>query len=453
MSSRKPDAISCSCHVPTRHTTPADRAAAVLSLRLLHPPARADVVTCFITIIVNDMNNLCGCCADVCLQPSNDLRELAGAQLQSLFQVLRRVSPGSHNSCKACVYARRADSLDAPQMKLQRVACCKSAQLTSSAAFGFSSSSTSPGSNNSLQELDEVLTLHRAAWEPGSSSGGSSGCETEALLINEEIVLLPSSNLLVLPLAEAGVLVGLLVVEVHHKPGSPVPHQPQPLEQQQDQQGQPVWELPLVLGLSEDVLWALRMCVGPLAKACAMDLRTALAGAQQEARQRCVTLQASCCGHGHVAGFLVSHTKEIEQLLKRKLIFTSCPDQGTLGCLALCSWSTSWHVPVEVFFDNCMRLSASANTEEYYKLQQAHWFATCAYSPAVSHTEASLHCSLLHRCLYMQACALTPAGGPRPPQGPGYLWHHAGPQATNRSDWGARVRHGRWDAPAGPAPG
>jgi hypothetical protein len=174
-------------------------------------------------------------------------------------------------------------------MKLQRVACCKSAQLSSSSAFGFSSSSSNPDSNNSFEELDEVLTLHRAAWEPGNSSSGSSGCETEALLINEEIVLLPSSNLLVLPIAEAGVLVGMLVVEVHNKPGGPVPHQPQPLEQQQqDQQGQPVWELPPVLGLSEDVLWALRMCVGPLAKACAMDLRTALAGAQQEARQRCV---------------------------------------------------------------------------------------------------------------------------------------------------------------------
>jgi hypothetical protein len=247
---------------------------------------------CNNTIVAETRLIYFGCCTYACLQPSNDLRELAAAQLQSLFQVLRRVSPGSHNSCKACVYARRADSLDAPQMKLQRVACCKSAQLTSSAAFGFSSSSTNPGSNNSFEELDEVLTLHRAAWEPGSSSG-SSGCETEALLINEEIVLLPSSNLLVLPLAEAGVLVGLLVVEVHNKPGSPVPHQPQPLEQQQqqqqqDQQGQPVWELPPVLGLSEDVLWALRMSVGPLAKACAMDLRTALAGAQQEARQRCV---------------------------------------------------------------------------------------------------------------------------------------------------------------------
>jgi hypothetical protein len=220
------------------------------------------------------------------------LRELAAAQLQSLFQVLRRVSPGSHSSCKACVYARRADSLDAPQMRLQRVACCKSAQLQPAVTLGYSGGSSSPGSNNSFEELDEILTLHRAAWEPGSSSsGGSSGCETEALLINEEIVLLPSSNLLVLPLAESGVLVGLLVVEVLNKPGSPVPHQPQPLQQQQQQQqdqqqGQPAWELPPVLGLSEDVLWTLRMSVPPLAKACAMDLRTALAGAQQEARQR-----------------------------------------------------------------------------------------------------------------------------------------------------------------------
>lgn len=233
------------------------------------------------------------------LQPSHDLRELAAAQLHSLFQVLRRVAPSSNGSCKACVYARRADSLDAPQMKLQRVACCKSAQAQqhSSSIFGFSSSGSggdgsssgsSFGSNNSFEELDEVLTLHRAAWEPGSSSGGgssSAGCETEALLINEEIVLLPSSNLLVLPLAEAGVLVGLLVVEVRGKPGGPVPHQPQPIQQQQ-QQGQPAWELPPVLGLSEDVLWALRMSVPPLAKACAMDLKQALAGAQQEARQR-----------------------------------------------------------------------------------------------------------------------------------------------------------------------
>lgn len=220
------------------------------------------------------------------------MRELAAAQLQSLFQVLRRVSPGSHGSCKACVYARRADSLDAPQMKLQRVACCKSAQLHPSVTLGYSGgSSSNPGSNNSFEELDEILTLHRAAWEPGSSNGSS--CETEALLINEEIVLLPSSNLLVLPLAEAGVLVGLLVVEVLSKPGSPIPHQPQPLRQQdQQQQGQPAWELPPVLGLSEDVLWALRMSVPPLAKACAMDLRTALAGAQQEARQRYAQAQA-----------------------------------------------------------------------------------------------------------------------------------------------------------------
>jgi hypothetical protein len=199
-------------------------------------------------------------------------------------------------------------------MKLQRVACCKSAQplppaVTLGYAGGSSSSGADPGSSNSFEELDEILTLHRAAWEPGSSSGSSTAgssssslCETEALLINEEIVLLPSSNLLVLPLAEAGVLVGLLVVEVRSKPGSPVPYQPQPLQQQQQgqqqeqqqqqqqqQQGQeqqPAWELPPVLGLSEDVLWALRMSVPPLAKACAMDLRTALAGAQQEARQR-----------------------------------------------------------------------------------------------------------------------------------------------------------------------
>jgi hypothetical protein len=228
------------------------------------------------------------------LQPSNDLRELAAAQLQSLFAVLKRISPSSSGSCKACVYARRADSLDGPQMKLQRVACCKSTQAARSAsaaaaaaAFGFCSSSSGSGpssSDNSFEELDEFLTLHRAAWEPGS---GSSGCETEALLINEEIVLLPSSNLLVLPLAEAGTLVGLLVVEVHSKHTGPVPYQPQPLQQQpKQQQEQPAWELPPVLGLSEDVLWALRMSVPPLAKACAMDLRTALAGAQQEARQR-----------------------------------------------------------------------------------------------------------------------------------------------------------------------
>lgn len=215
---------------------------------------------------------------------------MAAAQLQSLFQVLRRIAGGtasSYGSCKACVYARRADSLDAPQMKLQRVACCKSAHLHSSASLGFtpygSSNGSNPSSINSFEELDEILTLHRAAWEPGSSSSAG-GCETEALLINEEIVLLPSSNLLVLPLAEAGVLVGLLVVEVVSKAGTVTPHQPQPLQQQQ--QGQPVWELPPVLGLSEDVLWALRMSVPPLAKACAMDLRTALAGAQQEARQR-----------------------------------------------------------------------------------------------------------------------------------------------------------------------
>lgn len=220
----------------------------------------------------------CLCCD---LQPSNDLRELASAQLQSLFQVLRRVSPGSYGHCRACVYARRADSLDAPQMKLQRVACYKSTQHHSPTASAFSSSSSS---NASFEELDEVLTLHKAAWEPGSAS--SSNCETESLLINQEIVLLPSSNLLVLPLSEAGILVGLLVVEVLNQSGSPVPYQPQPLRGQQEQQQQTVWELPPVLGLSEDVLWALRTSVPPLAKACAMDLRTALTGAQQEARQR-----------------------------------------------------------------------------------------------------------------------------------------------------------------------
>jgi hypothetical protein len=126
--------------------------------------------------------------------------------------------------------------------------------------------------------MDDVLTLQRPAWEAGSSSSGT--CETEASLCQEDVLLLPNSNMIVLPLAEANVLVGLLVVEMPDMPvssssSSSAPASPWDPPQSNSQ-----------MGLPEDALWCFRMAVPPLAKACAMDLRSALAGAQQEAQQR-----------------------------------------------------------------------------------------------------------------------------------------------------------------------
>lgn len=210
------------------------------------------------------------------LQPSHDLRDLASAQLRSMFEVLARVSPADACTWRACVYTRRADSLEAPQIRLQRVACWPARlqqpthqwQSPPATAGPFNSSPTP-----SNDAMDELLTLHRPAWEGGSSS---SACDAETSLIQEEIVLLPSSNMLVLPLAEAGVLVGLLVVEV----AAPIN-----LQQVSSNPSGSGTSSPAA-AISEDALWCLRMAVAPLAKACAMDIRTALAGAQHEAQQR-----------------------------------------------------------------------------------------------------------------------------------------------------------------------
>jgi hypothetical protein len=232
------------------------------------------------------------------MQPSHDLRELCSAQLRQLFAVISRLSP-VHSSCKACVYARRADSFNSPQIKLQQVACWPSKAhnpglWTAAAAAGVQQSSSNSGGSSScssFEELDDLLILHTPPWEPGSSSGSSSGngvgCDTEASLCQEEVVLLPSSNMLVLPLAEAGVLVGLLVVELATSSGSSSLSVVEPVgvagrdgnlnagtgpQQQQQQQS---WA---AAGLPEDALWCLRNAVLPLAKGCAMDLRQALTG-------------------------------------------------------------------------------------------------------------------------------------------------------------------------------
>lgn len=216
------------------------------------------------------------------LQPSRDLRELASAQLQSMFQILSRLSPADAHTWRACVYARRADSLEAPQIRLQRVACWPpriqlpaSQWSSATAAAGFVSFSSSPA--RSHDEMDDVLTLHRPAWEGGKVST----CETEASLVQEEMVLLPSSNLLVLPLAEAGVLVGLLVVDSADSPvlKSATARGAAASTGSNAEGG-------CASAVNEDALWCLRTAVPPLAKACAMDLRTALAGAQQAAQQQ-----------------------------------------------------------------------------------------------------------------------------------------------------------------------
>jgi hypothetical protein len=232
------------------------------------------------------------CCSRLfTLQPSHDLRELASAQLRSMFQVLSRLSTtaaaggsssssgGQHtaSTCRACVYARRAESLGAPQIRLQRVACWPGAAAQQPHSSGSSSSSSS------YEEMDDVLTLQRPAWEAGSGSSGA--CDTEASLCQEDVLLLPNSNMIVLPLAEAGVLVGLLVVEVPDMPAG------SPSSSSSSSNAQPAspWDPPSSnsqMGLPEDALWCFRMAVLPLAKACAMDLRAALAGAQQEAQQR-----------------------------------------------------------------------------------------------------------------------------------------------------------------------
>ncbi|WIA10454.1 hypothetical protein OEZ85_010645 [Tetradesmus obliquus] len=219
-------------------------------------------------------------------EPSHDLRELASAQLRSMFQVLGRLSTAASSnssssqqaasSCRACVYARRAESLGAPQISLQRVACWPGA----AAQQPHGSSGGSSSSSSSYEEMDDVLTLQRPTWE--ASNGSSGACDTEASLCQEDVLLLPNSNMIVLPLAEANVLVGLLVVEV---PGMPAAA----ASSSSDAPASP-WDPPpssnSQMGLPEDALWCFRMAVPPLAKACAMDLRAALAGAQQEAQQR-----------------------------------------------------------------------------------------------------------------------------------------------------------------------
>jgi hypothetical protein len=165
--------------------------------------------------------------------------------------------------------------LGAAQIRLQRVACWPGAAAQQP-------HSSSGSSSSSYEEMDDVLTLQRPAWEAGSGSSGT--CDTEASLCQEDVLLLPNSNMIVLPLAEAGVLVGLLVVEVPDMPAGAS-------NSSSSSNAQPAspWDPPSSnsqMGLPEDALWCFRMAVPPLAKACAMDLRAALAGAQQEAQQR-----------------------------------------------------------------------------------------------------------------------------------------------------------------------
>ncbi|KAF8068458.1 hypothetical protein HT031_002147 [Scenedesmus sp. PABB004] len=206
-------------------------------------------------------------------EPSHDLRELARAQLRAMFAVLSRLASAA--SVRACVYARRAESLGSPHIRLQRVACWPPRASAGGAApgaggaapgAGGAAAAPPPGAwagdgGSSYDELDDLLTLHRPAWE---------GADTESSLCQEEVVVLPNSNLLVLPLSEAGVLVGLLVVEA-----APVAAARRGGDDDD-----------AAAGLPDDALWCLRTAVPALAKGCAMDLRAALAGAQLEARDR-----------------------------------------------------------------------------------------------------------------------------------------------------------------------
>ncbi|KAF6259577.1 hypothetical protein COO60DRAFT_1700755 [Scenedesmus sp. NREL 46B-D3] len=265
---------------PRQHTVHARRRALVRPARRTLPSCSAAAATG--ELLMGDL--MYDSYDEEVFEPSHDLRELASAQLRSMFQVLSRLSTSAAagsgssssthpaSSCRACVYARRAESLGASQIRLQRVACWPGA----AAQQPHGSSST----NSSYEEMDDVLTLQRPAWEAGSGSSGT--CDTEASLCQEDVLLLPNSNMIVMPLAEAGVLVGLLVVEV---PGLPVRS---PSSSSMNAPASP-WDPPpssSQMGLPEEALWCFRMAVPPLAKACAMDLRAALAGAQQEAQQR-----------------------------------------------------------------------------------------------------------------------------------------------------------------------
>jgi hypothetical protein len=166
-------------------------------------------------------------------------------------------SGGAYAPPRTTVYARTAASLDAgSDLRLVRAA------MWPPEPPGRGAAAPPPP----WQDSEEVIILQAGGgglWE-GDGGGGGGPCDVEASLVREEVVVLPHSASLVFPLSEGEALVGLLVAAPTSGSGA---------------NGD-------ALPFSDDELWCLRQTAGPLARACAMDLRNALAGAAAAARQR-----------------------------------------------------------------------------------------------------------------------------------------------------------------------
>ncbi|KAI8474027.1 MAG: hypothetical protein J3K34DRAFT_518527 [Monoraphidium minutum] len=239
-------------------------------------------------------------------QPSADLRELVLAQLRALSDTLARFSRLSAAAAggagaagapappppRLTVYARTAGSLDqGGDLQLLRIASWHGSAQAQAGAQG-----QGQGQQQAWREPEEVVVLRGGGgpwWESAGGGGGGLGpddgggfgggaCDVEASLLREDYVVLPSSASLVFPLAEGDLLVGLLVAEGAAGGGGGGDGS-SAAARRGGGAAAAAGGAPL---FGDDELWCLRSAAGPLAKACAMDLRAALAGAQAAARQR-----------------------------------------------------------------------------------------------------------------------------------------------------------------------
>ena len=156
----------------------------------------------------------------------------------------------------------------------------------------------------SNSQEDEDLLILRNSMGPGGVAGGA--VDAEQSLVQEEVVLLPNSNTLVLPLADRGVLMGLMVVEGPKEASSSSTGSSwsygtaEQLGDYASSSGSSSSSSSssrtpgAVVGLSEEQLRCLRGAVPMLSRACALDLRCgweALAAAAHQARAASLLLE------------------------------------------------------------------------------------------------------------------------------------------------------------------
>jgi hypothetical protein len=238
------------------------------------------------------------------LQASSELQELCLQQLKLLTtalqlslqavltssisideevdeEALRQHMLADSDCLRSTVYCRAPSSLQTGQLQLQLVA-----------ASGGSSTLQPPPP----QQQQRFLFLGQDGMAGGSLA------DQEQWILEQQVIVLPDSGGLVLPLAHAGFLVGLLVVErcaagEQQPQGMPARQAGAVGNSKADTGGGDGGAVPACLLFRSAELQLLKQTAAVLALACAMDLRAALerVGAAYRQRQASALVQAVSC--------------------------------------------------------------------------------------------------------------------------------------------------------------